>query len=138
MRLKFSLPMAILVAVGSIALANSDNGNNLTLSAAIELHKSGMPVDNSVAVKLVKQDIKACLTYYSTKECDGPAKIWLDNWENLEFPLPSEDNANSRKLFTLSSPPKRRFGIPYANSSADYFFRMPSPFVSSVNGFSSF
>ena len=138
MTIRLAAPIVALIAVGGAAVAQGAGEEPMSpekaLEKAIELHRSGEfdPDDNgdhANAVKLVKQDIKACLTFYEPTECTGPAEKWVQGWNALKLPPPSDRNST----FTpsgLPPPSLLQLHAPFTKSAADYFVEMSSPSVS--------
>lgn len=134
MMIRLAALIMALIAVGSVAVAQGAGDQPMSLEKAIELHRSGEfdPDKNGEhenAVKRVKQDIKACLTFYELTECTGPAKKWVQGWNALELPPPSAQHATFTQPTVL--PPLSPFQLyaPFTKSAVDYFVEMPSPSV---------
>ena len=112
--------MTALMTIGGAVVAN-DACKNMNLEKAVELHRDGGTDDPnySCAVTQVQNDIKACLQFYGLSDCKGPAKVWVDGWNNLQLPeLSSDDDAF--KSVTLPKPSFFGLHAPFSPSTADY------------------
>ena len=131
--IRLAASIMALVAVGSVAVAQGADDQPMSLEKAIELHRSGEldpKIDEHAnAVKRVKQDIKACLTFYELTECTGPAEKWAQAWNALELPPPSAQHSTFTQPWVLPPPSPFQLYAPFTKSAVDYFVEMPSPSV---------
>ena len=132
MMIRLAASIMALIAVGSVAVAQGTENQPMSLEKAIELHRSGEFAPDKIdehanAVKRVKQDIKACLTFYELTECTGPAEKWAQAWSALELPPPSAQHSTFTQPSVLPSP----FPLyaPFTKSAVDFFVEMHSPTV---------
>ena len=138
MRMRLVVPIAALIVVGSTAVAHAETGvETMSLEDAIKFHHSGEIDKDSGdkrahAEKLVKQDIRACLSFYNPDQCTGSAKEWVEQWDALE--LPSSSAESSTSALSSSSPWKSLLQLhaPFTKSAVDYFVAMPSPSVAMI------
>ena len=137
MMIRLAASVIALIAVGSVAVAQEAGDQPMSLEKAIELHRSGEfdPDNNDEhanAVKRVKQDIKACLTFYELTECTGPAEKWAQGWNALELPPPSAQHTTFTQPSVLPPPSPFLFHAPFTKSAVDYFVEMSSPSVAAT------
>ena len=132
--------IAALAAIGCAGIVQAQAGGacnpSMSLKDAIDFHRSGDfgtggAAINDCAVNLVKQDIKACLTFYELDECTGPAAAWVTKWKALALRSPSEDtdDAPSPDLPrpSLLQPSPLQWHVPFTKSAVDYFAAMSRP-----------
>ena len=129
--------IAGLIVAGSATIAHAEDCTEVTLEQAIDSHQSG-EIDEASGdsrdickMTLVKQDIKACLTFYDPSKCTGPAGDWVKGWDALKLPTTS-DYPPPLALPQLPQPTLLQLRVPFTKSAADYLAEMKSPYVSQV------
>ena len=137
MMIRLAASITALIAVGSVAVAQGAGDQPMSLEKAIELHRSGEFAPDKIdehanAVKLVKQNIKACLTFYELTECTGPAEKWVQGWNALELPPPSAQYSTFTQPSVLPPPSPFQWHAPFTKSAVDYFVEMSSPSVAAT------
>ena len=126
--------MALIVTFGADISHADDDGQQTQMSVdeAIGHLRTGDFDDCGDGCKdrvaqLVKQDIKACLTFYGPKDCTGPAKDWVTRWNSLR-PLPNlAENSDASQSPILPPPSLLGWHAPFTKSAVDYFVEMSRP-----------
>lgn len=129
--MRMSLVALVMVGSAAIASAQASEGTR-SLEDAIKLHQTGKidPSENKWAADRVKEDIKACLTFYEPNECTGPAADWVKRWDALKLQPSTGATSSSPQPVDLLRPSLLQLHVPFTKSAADYFVTMPSPSAS--------
>ena len=96
---------------------------DLDLDKAIEFHRSG---NKNCGADLVKEDTKACLTFYKPGDCTGRAAQWVSRWDALKRPSFPDSQSSSAPPPALVPPSLLQWKVPYTRSAVDYLVLMPS------------